>query len=205
MRDSKPDVIVLDFSSAPRSGTDTILTIRRRSSVPILVVCNPAHPLAKNYLRAGAAGCISAPVDILCFSRAIRGILRDEGEGGAHAKRRPASFSFAGMIFQIERNVLLADNEPSVVLTNSEGRLLTHLLSRPWTLCSRAEIRELLYGRDDGVGSRALDAVVNRLRKKLSCLGRPPAQSLIKTKLRCGYWLAADVTTLPQTASARQW
>src|SRR5713226_1793623 len=66
--DSKPDVIVLDFRSAPRSGTDTILTIRRRSTVPILVVCNPAHPLAKKYLTAGAADCISAPVDILRFS-----------------------------------------------------------------------------------------------------------------------------------------
>jgi len=203
--DSKPDVIVLDFSSAPSSGTDTILTVRRRSAVPILVVCNPGHPLAKKYRTAGAAGCISAPLDILCLSRAIRGILRDTGDGRAHAKRGPVQFSFAEMTFQIERNVLVTNNGPSVVLTNSEGRLLAHLLSRPWVLCSRAEIHELLYGRDHAVGSRALDAVVNRLRKKLSCLGRPPAKSLIKTKLRCGYWLAADVTTLPQSASTRPW
>src|SRR5439155_8771542 len=85
-----PDVIVLDFSDAPRSGTDTILTVRRRSAVPILVVCNPGHPLAKKYRTAGAADCISAPLDILCLSRAIRGILRDTGDGRAHAKRGPA-------------------------------------------------------------------------------------------------------------------
>ena len=82
-------------------------------------------------------------------------------------------------------------------------RLLAHFLSRPWTLCSRAEIHELLYGRNDAVGGRALDAVVNRLRKKLAHLIRSPAPSLIKTKIRRGYWLAADVTTLPQMVSVQ--
>ena len=36
---SSPDVIVLDFSRAPAAGTNTILTVRRRTDVPILVVC----------------------------------------------------------------------------------------------------------------------------------------------------------------------
>jgi len=40
---SKPDVIVLDFSRPLSSGTDTILTIRQRTDIPILVVCDPNH------------------------------------------------------------------------------------------------------------------------------------------------------------------
>ena len=91
------------------------------------------------------------------------------------------------------------------MLTNREGRLLAHFLARPWTVCSRAEIRELLYGDDDEVGSRALGALVNRLRKKLSHFVRPAASSLIKTKIRRGYWLAADVTTLPLRVSGQAW
>src|SRR5882724_1109903 len=58
---SNPDVIVLDFSKAPRSGAATILTVRRRSAVPILVVCDPVHPLAEEYRNAGASECISPP------------------------------------------------------------------------------------------------------------------------------------------------
>jgi hypothetical protein len=38
---SSPDVIVLDFSRAPAAGANTILTVRRRTDVPILVVCSP--------------------------------------------------------------------------------------------------------------------------------------------------------------------
>ena len=74
--DSKPDVIVLDFSGAPRSGTDTILSIRQRTTVPILVVCNPAHPLTNEYRIAGAVECISTPVDILLLNQSIQRILR---------------------------------------------------------------------------------------------------------------------------------
>ena len=85
--DSKPDVIVLDFSSAPRSGTDTILTIRQRSVVPILVVCNPAHPLTEAYRMAGAADCIAAPVDILVLNQSIQRILCVTDEGRAPANK----------------------------------------------------------------------------------------------------------------------
>jgi len=41
---SSPDVIVLDFNRAPAAGTNTILTVRRRTDVPILVVCSPKQP-----------------------------------------------------------------------------------------------------------------------------------------------------------------
>jgi DNA-binding response OmpR family regulator len=202
---SNPDVIVLDFSKAPHSGADTIQTIRRRSGVPILVACDPAHPMAKAYRRAGASECIAAPVAPLYLGQAVRRIIRLAGNCRQQPMRRSATFSFAGMSFQSERNALAADDGSSLELTNSEGRLLAHFVSRPWTLCSRAEVHELLYGRNDAVGSRALDAVVSRLRKKLARLARPSAQSIIKTKIRHGYWLAADVTTLQQGLSAKPW
>ncbi len=203
---SNPDVIVLDLSTAPRSGADTIRTIRQRSAVPILIVCDPAHPLARVYRSAGASECISAPVDPLCLSQAIRRIVRLTSDRSAQTIRsNPRNFLFAGMRFQSDRNVLVAADGSLLELTNSESYLLAHFLTRPWILCSRAELRELVYGHNDPFGNRALDAVVSRLRKKLARLIRPPAPSLIKTKIRHGYWLAADVTTLPQTASVQPW
>src|SRR5438105_6055752 len=96
---SNPDVIVLDFSRAPRSGADTILTIRRRSAVPILVVCDPAHPLTKAYRSAGAYECVSAPVDPLRLNQAVRRALRITGQGRAAAIRGPATLSCAGISF----------------------------------------------------------------------------------------------------------
>jgi DNA-binding response OmpR family regulator len=111
--DGKPDVIVLDFSGAPRSGTDTILTIRQRSAVPILVVCSPAHPLTEEYRIAGAADCISPPVDILRLNQAIQKILRVTGHGGARANKPPGKLALGGMSSQTQHNVLAASRRPS--------------------------------------------------------------------------------------------
>src|SRR5262252_10771082 len=61
---SKPDVIVLDLSSAA-DGINTILKIRHRTDIPILVVCDPRHSLQDEYRIAGAAGCIAAPIDVI--------------------------------------------------------------------------------------------------------------------------------------------
>jgi len=108
----KPDVIVLDFSGAPRSGTDTILTIRQRSAAPILVVCSPAHPLTEEYRIAGAADCISPPVDILRLNQAIQKILRVTGHGGTRANKPPGKLTLGG-IPQTQHNVLVASRRPS--------------------------------------------------------------------------------------------
>jgi len=51
------------FQRCAAFGADTVMTVRRRSAVPILVVSNPAHAWAKEYRSAGAVDCVSAPVD----------------------------------------------------------------------------------------------------------------------------------------------
>jgi two-component system OmpR family response regulator len=194
---SSPDVIVLDFSRAPEAGTTTILTVRRRTEIPILVVCSPEQSQIEDYRIAGAADCIAAPVDIVGLNQTIQRIVRVRGRGRPMASRAPDNFRFAGVSFYPGRNLLTGPAGNNIDLTTSEGRLLTHFVSRPWTLCTRSEIGELLYGPEHSVGDRAIDVVVNRLRKKLVLAGGVDAEQLIKTEFRHGYLLAADVATLP--------
>ncbi len=200
---SKPDVIVLDFSSAPAAGADTILTIRRRTDIPILIVCDPEQSLLDEYRIAGAAGCIPAPVDIIRLNQTIQKIIRVRGHGRPSLSGAPENFIFAEMRFYPRRDILAGENGPTADLTSSEGRLLAYFLSKPWTLCTRDEIGELLYGPEHTVGDRAIDVVVNRLRKKLVSVGGPDAEHLIKTEFRRGYLLVSDVATLPHAASVR--
>src|SRR5271156_1150357 len=199
---SSPDVIVLDFSRAPAAGTDTILTVRRRTDVPILVVCSPEQPEMGDYRIAGAADCIAAPVDIVRLNQTIQRIVRVRGRGRPVSSRAPANFRFAGVSFYPGRNLLTGSAGNSIDVTTSEARLLTHFVSRPWTLCTRSAIGELLYGPEHSVGDRAIDVIVNRLRKKLVLAGGIDAEQLIKTEFRHGYLLAAEVATLPYEASA---
>ena len=200
---SSPDVIVLDFSRAPTAGINTILTVRRRTDVPILVVCSPEQPEIEDYRIAGAADCIAAPVDIVSLNQTIQRIVRIRGRGRPVSSRAPDNFRFARVCFDPGRNLLTGAAGNNIDLTTSEARLLTHFVSRPWTLCTRSEIGELLYGPGHSVGDRAIDVVVNRLRKKLVLAGDVDAEQLIKTEFRHGYSLAADVETLPYEALVR--
>jgi len=198
---ARPDIIVLDLSRRPTQGAGTILTVRERTDIPILVVCNPEPALLDDYRIAGAAGCVAAPIDIIGLHRAIQNVLRVRGHASRSASRAPQNFAFAGMRFCPGRNLLAGENGPGVDLTSSEARLLVHFLSKPWIVCTRSEIGELLYGPENSVGDRAIDVVVNRLRKKLVSAGGADAERLIKTEFRRGYSLLAEVAILPQEQS----
>ena len=87
VRESEPDVIVVDFSGAPLTGIDTILAIRQWTGIPILVICDPAHPLAEEYRIAGAADCIAPPVDIVLLNQSIQKIMRGDASGAAGLRR----------------------------------------------------------------------------------------------------------------------
>jgi two-component system OmpR family response regulator len=194
---SNPDVIVLDLTRAPEDGVAAILTVRQQTDVPILVVCEPADVSFDEYRIAGAADCLPAPVDIIGLNQTIQKILRVRSRATSLSGRAPMNFRFAGIRFHPRHNVLATENGSTVSLTTSEGRLLAHFMSKPWTLCTRNELAELLYGGEERVGDRAIDVVVNRLRKKLSSAGGAEAARLIKTEFRRGYLLAAEVSRVP--------
>jgi DNA-binding NtrC family response regulator len=100
--DNNPDVIVLDFIHAPPSGTETILTIRQRSAIPIIVACNPGHPMTEDYRIAGAADCIAVPIDIFALNQLILRVLQPT-ERAMPLESKP-------------------DDEPSVDGTGSQGQ-----------------------------------------------------------------------------------
>jgi len=86
---SSPDVIVLDFSGALAAGADTIRAIRRKTDIPILVICNPAPSKMDEYRIAGAVECIAAPIDIIGLNQAIQQIMSATGHGRLLPHRAP--------------------------------------------------------------------------------------------------------------------
>ena len=197
LRDSKPDVVVLDLSRSNGTGVDAILKIKRQSTTPILVVCDPEHESSGDYRIAGAAECIAAPIDIVQLNQTLQQIIRVTGRAKPAAGRAANAYAFAGMTFFPHQNRLVGSQNTPAKLTSSESRLLFHFTSYPWVLHSRAEVGEVLYGQHRPTSDRAIDVVVNRLRKKLVALCGPSGQHLIKTEFRRGYMLVADVSTVP--------
>ena len=110
---SNPDIIVLNFSDAPPSGSDTILRIRRRCTIPILVVCEPGDPMTEEYRIAGAAECIFAPIDILSLHRSIERVLRVTGRAMPLGNKPGKILAVRGMNSQMRHKPLAAAARPS--------------------------------------------------------------------------------------------
>src|SRR5271170_5248686 len=197
VRQHNPDVVVLDLTGSPSAGTATILKIRRRTSVPILVVCDPEDPLMREYCLAGAAEAIQAPVDIMVLHQTVQQIIQlsKNSRELAGAEPRPMQpVLFSGLTLHPHENRLVAADGSTAKLTTSENRVLVHFVSNPWTLCTRDALAEALYGPRRPTSDRAVDVIVTRLRKKIASLGIPGAQSLIKTEFRRGYVFVAEVS-----------
>ena len=147
----------------------------------------------QDYRIAGAAECLVSPVDVILLNTVIQKIKRVNGSQTMRIVPQADTFEVAGMIFQPRQNALSA-NGASIQLTTAENHLLLHFVSRPWTVCRRAEIAEILYDKDRPASDRAIDVVVTRLRKKLTSLRGMLADNLIKTEFRSGYMFVGDVS-----------
>jgi len=160
------------------------------------VVCGAGDTRTDDYRIAGAAECISAPIDIVRLNEVILHIKRVTGQEGVSAVRQPTALIFAGVIFRPDKHALTDLSGATVKLTTAEHDLLSHLLSRPWAICARSELAEILYGRHRPKSDRAIDVIVARLRKKLVSLRGPAAENLVQTKHRWGYMMAVEVSPM---------
>ena len=204
VRQHNPDVVVLDLTASQGNGIPAILKIRRRTGVPILVVCGRDDPQMREYCLAGAAECMQAPVDIMQLNQTVQQIIQlsKSSRPAATAEATPTQpVFFAGLVLHPHENLLIGANGSTIKLTTSENRVLVHFVSNPLTLCTRDELAEALYGPRRPNSDRAVDVIVTRLRKKIGSLGGPPTQRLIKTEFRRGYVFVAEVSIGAPVAS----
>ena len=206
VRQHNPDVVVLDLTGARGNGTATILKIRRRTGVPILVVCGANDPQMREYCLAGAAECMQAPVDILQLNQTVQQIIQLSHDSHAFLVREPSQTQpiyFSGLTLRPHENLLIGTDGSATKLTTSENRALVHFVSNPWTLCTRDALAEALYGARRPNSDRAVDVIVTRLRKKIGAAGGPSGQRLIKTEFRRGYVFVAEVSIGAPRPAAR--
>ena len=192
LRESRPDVVVLDLRQANGDGVGMILKIRRQSSVPILVVCGQDSQNVEDYRFAGAAECIASPVDVVAFNEVLQQIVRLNSQTAAPAAPREAEvIEFSGATFRPHQNLMLGADGKAVHLTTAESLLLAHFVANPWEIQTRGVLAEALYGKHRPATDRAIDVVVNRLRTKLRSIGET-TEHLIKTEFRRGYRFVSD-------------
>ena len=179
------DVVILDVMLPGRSGIDVCRTLRNESDVPILMLTARDAEVDRILgLELGADDYVTKPFSTAELASRVRAILRRR-----ELDREPRSRSevrVGGVVIDLSRHAVTVDGR-EIPMTPSEFRLLLLLANEPDRVFTRQQIMEHLW-RTPYVGdTRACDAHISNLRRKIE---RNPAHpERIVTVRETGYKL----------------
>ncbi|MCE1237780.1 MAG: response regulator transcription factor [Hyphomicrobiales bacterium] len=177
------DLLIVDVMMPGENGMDFTASIRRGSSVPILMLT--ARSEIENRIRGlelGADDYLAKPFDPRELLLRLNNILK---RGGPAPRPRAKELRFGPFVWDGEREELRRDDEV-VRLTDGEMRLMRMFAERPGETIPRHEIVQ----GESALGDRTADVQINRLRRKLEA---DPANPVHLVTVRGqGYRLKTD-------------
>lgn len=165
-----PDLILLDQRLGDVRGTEVLMNLRRRSSVPCIIVTGLSDVTDRILnLEVGADDEIeksAAPRELLAR---IRAVLRRHGAGGTVApKTAVRDRQIEGWTLSATRRDLLRPDGSPCSLTGSEFETLSLLWDAFGRPISRTIISDVVFKRPHRPEDRAVDTVVMKLRLKIA-------------------------------------
>jgi two-component system phosphate regulon response regulator OmpR len=174
------DLIVLDVMMPGESGLEFATSLRRSSSVPILMLTARAETDDRIAgLESGVDDYLPKPFEPRELLLRIGTILRRARATGG----RGEDISFGDCRFNVARGELKRDGE-IVRLTTREVQLMRIFATHPGRTLSRLDLC------DDEAAERSIDVQINRLRRKIEIDPRNPVY--LQTVRGEGYVLMPD-------------
>jgi two-component system OmpR family response regulator len=187
------DLIVLDLMLPGEDGLTLCRELRTRSQIPVIMLTARGEDVDRIVgFEVGADDYVPKPFNPRELLVRVRAVLRR----AAHAPRDPnpqsiRGFTFAGWKLDTTRRLLTDAEGKDASLSGAEYRLLAVLLSAGNRVLSRAQLTELLRGREADPFDRSIDVRVSRLRQILGDDARAP--QIIKTVYGEGYVIGVPV------------
>jgi two-component system KDP operon response regulator KdpE len=182
---SQPDLVVLDLNLPQLDGLAVCQQLRRRSSVPILVLSVREEESDKvAALDLGADDYLTKPFGIEELMARVRALLRRaETQGGP----RPVRFSMNDVEIDVDAHRVARGRE-EVRLTKTEWALLEALSEYPGKLLTHRFLLERVWGPGYTEDLDVLRVFISQVRRKIEPdPGRP---QIIATDPGIGYrWL----------------
>jgi two-component system phosphate regulon response regulator PhoB len=179
------------------SGLELCRQLRRQpatANLPIVMLTARVEERDRLHgLDTGADDYVTKPFSIDELIARVRAVLR---------RIRPAFAAevlrFADLTVDLSAH-RVARNGREVHLSPTEFRLLRQLLESPGRVFSRSQLLDLVWGRDQDVELRTVDATIRRLRRALNAGGEA---DLLRTVRATGYALDHPVAAEPAVGEA---
>jgi two-component system, OmpR family, alkaline phosphatase synthesis response regulator PhoP len=175
------DLIMLDIMLPRRSGLDVCRDIRAAGlATPILLLTARDHIVDKVVgLKFGADDYVTKPFETPELMARVEALLRRSQPYSTHRVLR-----FGALRMDVTATEVTLDDK-EVELTAREYELLKYFMEHPGETLSRKELLQEVWGYEDGVISRTVDAYIANLRQKLERDAKHP--KFILTVKRTGY------------------
>ena len=158
-----PDLIVLDLGLPDMDGLEVLRSVRKWSSLPIVVVSARNHERDKvEALDYGADDYLVKPFEMKELMARINAVLR-RSEIPDDTKKR---LTFDKLVIDLDSYELIVDGK-KIDTPPKELELLYHLASTPNRVYTRNQLLDEVWGFDYFGDSRTVDVHIKRLREKI--------------------------------------
>jgi len=188
VRQSEPDLVLLDLMLPGVDGLTLCREMRRFSDLPIMMVTAKTEEIDRLLgLEIGADDYICKPFSPREVVARVKTILR-------RVRQTPEEAQQASLLLVDEGRFQASWNQRTLDLTPAEFRLLKTLAQEPGKVFSREQLLNHLYDDYRVVTDRTIDSHIKNLRRKLEALDSD--QPFIRAVYGMGYRWEADVCRL---------
>lgn len=159
VKDTKPDLVVLDLMLPGLDGIEVCRRVRTFSQVPIIMLTARIDEIDRLLgLETGAD-------DYVCKPFSPREVV---ARVKAHLRRSAATPVAGGPAFQVDRDSLrILHQGAAVPLTPVEFRLLAELIEHPDRVYSRQQLLDFAHEDQRDINDRTVDSHIKNIRRKL--------------------------------------
>lgn len=184
---NNPDLVILDIMMPKKDGIEVLKEIRKKDTVPVLMLTAKDDELDKILaLELGADDYITKPFSVRELSARVKANLRRIGYEDYSKDEEKENIVKAGdLSINLDRYEVIKCGE-TVDITLREFELLKFLAKNPNRVFSREQLLTDVWGYDYIGDIRTVDVTVRRLRAKIE--DKDGDEKYIITKRGVGYY-----------------